>query len=155
MSKSVTPLVDFYNGLGPNYLIEAILNEWDDDEWDNRHNFIQWVFPTSVPSKYNPTAPVLDAVQAKILADEHWHHIYDAVNRFEGFLINTDSFRAFNHNFLRISRVLQSTREMGLDKLANRHYRFVTRMLTANYSELDADSTLQHWDNASKSSKLV
>jgi len=54
-------LVDFYRGLGTDIegrLLEDIL-AWNDDELEEVHDFIQWLFPLPEPSQYNPDAPLL------------------------------------------------------------------------------------------------
>ncbi|CAE7906646.1 unnamed protein product, partial [Symbiodinium necroappetens] len=47
--------------------LEDIL-AWTLDDWENRHNYIQWLFPTD--EEYHPEAPVLTPeIQEQMLVD--------------------------------------------------------------------------------------
>ena len=46
--------IEYLNGPGPIKWLSSPI-----EEWENNHDFIQWLFPTSTPSKFNPYAPVL------------------------------------------------------------------------------------------------
>ena len=54
-------IVDFLEGVEPNINKLYIQDIWDlsDEEIENTHDFIQWLFPTDKPSRYNLAAPVL------------------------------------------------------------------------------------------------
>ena len=54
-------IVDFLEGAEPNINKLYIQDIWDlsDEEIENTHDFIQWLFPTDKPSRYNLAAPVL------------------------------------------------------------------------------------------------
>jgi len=54
-------IVDFLEGVEPNINQLYIQDIWDlsDEEIENTHDFIQWLFPTDKPSRYNLAAPVL------------------------------------------------------------------------------------------------
>src|ERR1022692_960125 len=54
-------LLDFYRGLGTDIegrLLEDIL-AWPDDDLEEVHDFIQWLFPLPEPSQYNSDSPLL------------------------------------------------------------------------------------------------
>src|SRR5271170_590862 len=54
-------LVDFYRGLTTDTegrRLEDIL-VWPDDDLEEIHDFIQWLFPLPEPSQFNPDAPLL------------------------------------------------------------------------------------------------
>lgn len=36
-----------------------IVRNWTDHQWENRHDFIQWIFPLKEVSAFNPDAPLL------------------------------------------------------------------------------------------------
>ncbi|CAE7791797.1 DEK1 [Symbiodinium sp. CCMP2456] len=65
-------LLAFLRGFGPGPEgkdIEDIL-AWTLDDWENRHNYIQWLFPTDEESEYHPEAPVLTPeIQEQMLVD--------------------------------------------------------------------------------------
>lgn len=55
--------INFLQGTGKSssgYTLKQILL-WDDDSWENEHDFIQWIFPNDKASNFNPDCPVLDA----------------------------------------------------------------------------------------------
>jgi len=54
-------IVDFLEGIEPNINKLYIQDIWDlsDEEIESTHDFIQWLFPTDKPSRYNLKAPVL------------------------------------------------------------------------------------------------
>ena len=56
-------LVDFYRGAAKDTqrrFLGAIL-AWDDEELEEVHDFIQWLFPLPEPSRFNADAPLLTA----------------------------------------------------------------------------------------------
>ena len=55
-------LLYFLEGTEPNINKLYISDMWDmsDEEIEYTHDFIQWLFPTDTPSRYNSEAPVLN-----------------------------------------------------------------------------------------------
>lgn len=135
------------------YDIDDILFHWTDEDWENTHDFIQWIFPTSTKSAHNPDAPILDGKTAKHLGINHWSDFYSTVDCFEAFLINTKAFHSFNHNFLRISRVIQSLQEVGCNNRARNFYNFCLKMEKQFYKG-DSIDFLTHWEKAFNSPRL-
>jgi len=102
------------------------------------HDLIQWLFPTTEKSKYNPTAPVLTEEDiAAFKADDNLRNaLRGCYSRFLMFLgltelengdvVKGDNFKSrykevwsyWNHNFLRITRAISSLRTLGLMKEA-------------------------------------
>jgi hypothetical protein len=110
------------------YTLRQVL-EWPDGEWEDRHDFIQWVFPTDEPSMYNSNAPVLDAATvARFRADplmrdrlrrafDRWLSFCGVARTADGLTFghpNPDVWGRANHNWLRITRVLRSLNLLGL-----------------------------------------
>ena len=84
-----------------------------DEEFERHHGFIQWAFPTPEKSRHNFSAPVLDIGTAIWLADdaESVSFFEEMAVRFLKFLKANDHWKAgYNHNHLRITRVIQSLR---------------------------------------------
>ena len=122
--------IDFLRGTGlsaSGYTHAQILG-WDDASWEDEHDFIQWVFPTDIPSRFNPDAPTLDADAVGILrADpEVQANLELGFERFLGFLGLTrgpdgiefagevrDIWLHENHNWLRVSRCLSCLTLLG------------------------------------------
>ena len=62
MSSSMSHLLAFYRGDSPDTegrTLDEIL-AWGDDDLEEVHDFIQWLFPLVEPSQYNPTAPLFN-----------------------------------------------------------------------------------------------
>lgn len=56
-------LIGFYLGTEPcpnGAYLREILDRWSDDELENCHDYIQWMFPTVQRSQFNKDAPMLD-----------------------------------------------------------------------------------------------
>jgi hypothetical protein len=126
-------LIDFYLGKEPNpdgYMIEDILMNWTDEQLEECHSHIQWLFPLDEPSQYNPDAPIMTAEDMEAFRDqpELRSDVYATFLRMMGFygltaygeevhIVDVDRVKEwaweFNHNFLRITRILKSMRLMG------------------------------------------
>lgn len=55
-------LISFYDGTGTDdkgRTLDEILN-WNSDELEKTHDYVQWLFPLAEPSRFNPSAPLLD-----------------------------------------------------------------------------------------------
>ena len=70
-------IVDYYLGIGADHMgrkLEEVLAR-EQNWFENTHDYIQWLFPLYVGSKFNPNAPVLtDEVRAIFLDSSHAHH---------------------------------------------------------------------------------
>ena len=103
----MTAIQDFYNGGNITCNKEELT--WKqiikkDNEWYNGcYDFIQFLFPVNKSSAYNPNAPILVKEDTTIVG----RHILPNVVRFGHFLSSVDMTK-FNHNHLRITRMLES-----------------------------------------------
>ena len=157
--------VEFLRGEGPNgegYFLDQILG-WSNDDWEEDHAYIQWVFPTNQPSLFNPDAPVLKADEITIIqSDPHIQEvlgvIYHRWLRFcglgygnTGLEFGTSEFPTgnpvvwsrFNHNWLRITRVLHSLRLLGRKDRAEEFFNFLTQ-----HRELFPENNFLFWRQA-------
>ena len=59
----MSQLLDFYRGEGTDAEGRSLheLWSWSNDELEQVHDFIQWMFPLREPSRFNPDAPLLTA----------------------------------------------------------------------------------------------
>ena len=64
-------LVDFFAGNKQDNKGRYITTylKYDPKEIEQYHDFIQWAFPTSKPSEYNPDAPIIDDTFAEHLQE--------------------------------------------------------------------------------------
>lgn len=102
--------------------LQEVLSQ-SNEYWEYRHDFIQWVFPLSVPSAHNPKAPILTPVDIQHL---QCSDMQVSVDRYLQFLRETQNWkRGRDHNHLRISRVLQFLVLINRLDLARQVYDFV------------------------------
>lgn len=132
-------LLAFYDGTGVDAGGRTIDEIW---AWDGRrlemvHDFIQWLFPLRVPSRFNPSAPLLsDAdcaafrgspdLQARALRSLDLMLAFYGLVRRDGEILRGDGFAArrhwlepLNHNHLRLTRILTFLRLVGLTREAD------------------------------------
>jgi len=142
-------LLDFYRGQAPDLSGRFIQELWaqNDDELEGCHDYIQWLFPSAQPSKFNAQAPLLDEeTVAAFRADDNLKArlltslelmlpffglqvtIGDDMKPVVGKAANYDEREAnwheapkegyLNHNLLRLTRILEALRVLGLPEYA-------------------------------------
>jgi hypothetical protein len=133
-----TSLLQFYAGAHPGgqWTLDQIL-DFTDDDMEYVHDYIQWAFPLTVPSRFNPDAPLLSEEDIRhFKADKSLQATAVKLhNRFLKFLVNTHRWRqTHDHNHLRITRMLTFLSLIGLGKLANQTFHGIMRMETGSVS---------------------
>jgi len=137
-------LLDFYRGQGTDaegrFLKE--IWTWDDDNLEAVHDFIQWLFPLPEPSQFNSDAPLLTetdiaAFKSNPVLQANLMKSFERILGFLGFsltadgkVVEGDNFPAripvvwamFNHNWLRITRILRSLTTLGMEAHAQALY---------------------------------
>jgi Opioid growth factor receptor (OGFr) conserved region len=111
---------------------------WPDEDLEDIHDFIQWLFPLPERSGANPNAPTLDpatiaAFRTTPLMRQRLRQSLDRMLHFYGLAWDRQSpapaivrapdfrdraeswLRPLNHNHLRITRILRSTLLLGLE----------------------------------------
>jgi Opioid growth factor receptor (OGFr) conserved region len=132
-------LLSFYAGNKPDdrgRFLRAI-RQWSDDELEQTHDYIQWLFPLAERSGFNAEAPILDAKtirefrsRLELLGNVQTSFrrllaFYGMENQEAGQLRVTRAvsfaersknwITPSNHNHLRITRMLKSLRLLGLE----------------------------------------
>lgn len=113
--------------------------EIDFNALERKHDFIQWMFPSCVRSRFNPEAPILDEETWETFrGDEamkaNLRKSRDHMLRFYGFTFpdgmeiltqTPDGMERWgnwispgNHNFMRVTRILPSCYTLGLEEEA-------------------------------------
>src|SRR5258708_22407743 len=121
-------LVRFYRGEGTDTegrLLHEIWG-WSDDDLEEVHDFIQWLFPLAEPSRFNPDAPLLSEEDiAAFKADERLQgNLRTSFGRFLGFLglaLTDDGQVVQGQNF--------SARVSDVSAIPNHHWLRITRVL--------------------------
>ena len=121
-------------GSHPSGITIRDLWEMDHDEFEARHDLIQWMFPTMTPSKAQPHSPVLTWDEVLELREDEvaQNNLRNNRRYYMGFLTaNEDLWLCrSNHNHLRITRVSEC---LGL--LVSNEYQqeFMSRIAAANF----------------------
>ncbi len=118
----MSQITDFYKGTGTDNRgrSHADMIKFRDPELERGHDFIQWMFPLREPSRFNPNAPVLtDADVSEFLSSEPMRgRLGMSFDRMMSFYVIGDSnpwwAQPTDHNLLRMTRILTSTRILGL-----------------------------------------
>ena len=130
----MSDITDFYiNGEqnSNNVALEEIL-AMDDYELEKSHHIIQWIFPLHETSKHSNDAPVLtqediDALNDSILAKKNMEKVLQRFVEFFG-IMPKDTQKIskwcnnYNHNLLRVTRIIRSLRLFDMNKLAKWFY---------------------------------
>ncbi len=163
----MTQLTAFYRGTGTDVEGRTLSQIWaySDAELEGVHDFIQWLFPLRERSRFNPDAPLLsDADIAEFRADPTLRA--NLLRSFEVFLAflglrleggevavapdfagKGQVWRHPNHNWLRITRVLSSTRLLGHEDASRAFFAFLRAYRDGGRSGITADS-FRYWDEA-------
>ncbi len=162
-------LTDFLRDSRPDNRGRTLTDIWaySDDELEEIHDFIQWLFPLRDASRFNPEAPLLtDADIAEVRADPNARanlrrsfEVFLAflglrlengrVERAADFARKDEVWRYPNHNWLRISRVLQSLRLLGLEEESRAFFAFLKAMRESGASGITAE-TFGYWEQAAE-----
>ena len=170
--QSNSQLVQFYLGRGLDNrgrMIDDILS-WKNEQLENVHDYIQWLFPLQEGSAFNSSAPVLSeadiatfrndpkAKQKLLLSLARLIDFYGFMATWEGGtyqIVKSKDFQQksrnwltkYNHNFLRITRILKSLVLLGGEK----HSRALLTALEEVYKDnpkIIGEETLNYWRDA-------
>lgn len=139
---------------------------------EDEHNYIQWLFPTRTKSQFNPDAKVLTdqeiqrfkkdpVLKKRLLRSLDLMLDFYGLKRTESRIRKTSQFEIRsknwltprNHNFLRITRILESLSLLGLNSEAKKFYSFLRNEIEPEYSEILGNS-MKFWKDAAKVSEI-
>ena len=117
-------LVNFLNGTGLDHQGRYLRDIWDFDDRaiEQTHDFIQWLFPLNEGSSAVRNSPVLNEQEIELIRASKTARgsLLASVDRYKVFLLNTTRWRnSYDHNQLRITRVIKSLRLLTDDETAN------------------------------------
>ena len=144
--------------------------KFTNDDWEACHNHVQWAFPSHVPSGYNPDAPVLDrtetffkemsvlemltiknlviAYMESLGIEMHGSNFMQTYKRdLDGEAYLPHWITPFNHNYLRLTRVLNILYYVDIDWCEGL-YRLLLRTAEQNPDAISRE-TLVYWGKAS------
>ena len=120
----MTEIVGFLEGGTPDYRgrILAMLLQQTDQQAERTHDYIQWLFPLDEPSRSINGVPVLTELEIDEIRQSSLAQINLAKSArwFLGFLERNDHWiTKYNHNHLRITRIIKSLRLLASDEAAD------------------------------------
>jgi len=126
-------IIKFYSHSGTDNLGRTLKDmwTWSNLDFERTHNYIQWMFPTDKVSEYNKDAPLVDEETIKYFraSNELQSYLTTSSYIFENFLDlnnpNAHWLTLRNHNFLRITRVLNSLMILSCKQRA---YQFLSKV---------------------------
>ena len=158
--KDKDTIISFLSNLTPDYKGRTIQNmiELSDEELEECHDQIQWMFPLHEKSDYAFTYPVLTKeIMTEVnrnLKVSYWMRMsLDRMKRFYGLTpcVEEDRVRdwgqPWNHNMLRITRIIRSLRLFNIDNLAQSFYEECREALETNVIG-DFSLTYKYWEKA-------
>ena len=149
-----TPMdfASFLANNGPDYQGRTLAQIWayDHTQMENLHDYIQVVFPTHEPSRFNARSLHLDSPEliASLRANPVVReNMVRSANWFLDFLQESHHWHAsHDHNQLRITRIIKSLRLLVSDEKAHDFRGIVYEMLPDNHRV--NPRTLQYWKDA-------
>jgi hypothetical protein len=165
----MSKLLDFYRGQATDTEGRSLgeLWDWNDDELEEVHDFIQWMFPLPEPSRFNPDAPLLNgddmaAFRSDALLQSRLRKSFERILRFLGFSRTEDGsvvegpnfaervpevWAYPNHNWLRITRILRSLCQLGLKSEAQSLFKRLEALYSQRRFPITSD-TFRYWTDA-------
>jgi hypothetical protein len=164
-------IIGFYNGVSQNQIGMSIrdVENMDYDQMENDHYYIQWIFPLPEKSQAVPTSPVLTKGDIEQFREDEKlrHTMVKMILKMLGFyglklntmyeesIVKGDDFKERvknwitpkNHNFLRLTRMIRSTKLLGLDAWANALYSCLCSIYE-EYGNIIGSTTKKFWDEA-------
>jgi elongation factor P hydroxylase len=169
-------LVPFYLGEQPDAegrMIQEIW-AWDFEALELVHNYIQWLFPIAEKSAFNADAPVLNADIIQAFQNhpqlrQHLLRSFTVLLRFYGLQYDhsaeqsvsrlpdyphrrTEWIQRFDHNYLRITRILKCLMTLGLAEEARSFYQCLQEIYREERDRIGGE-TFQYWTDAVERSR--
>lgn len=167
--KPIELLVPFYSAKGADIegrTFDSILAQ-NDDWLEKQHDYIQWLFPTKAQSRFNKKAPVIDDATAPLLYQNphckaNVKRAFSRMLAFYGLQKSPDNTNAItrsvhfkersavwltshNHNFSRISRILQCLTAFGMGDTANAFRKVLSDICEKEGREIIPTETRHFW----------
>ena len=168
-------IIAFYSGTEPDnrgrYLHE--IQEWQDDQLEAVHDYIQWLFPLPEPSGFNLAAPVLnresiqefrarpdlqEKLRVSFLRMMNFYGIETrsgeqiTVTRAPNFVAKATYWLSpGNHNHLRITRILKCLSVLGLEAESRAFFGCLSGIYEAEQNKpmpAISDETMLYWREA-------
>ncbi len=172
LNRSTALLIPFY--LGEQRDIEGrTIQEiwaWDFEELECVHDYIQWLFPLPEQSSFNPDAPIVTAEIIQAFQTEP--RLRRNLLRSSALMLNFYGLQSqevrgnitvtrsgaypnrkqewiclFDHNYLRITRILKCLMTLGLEQYAQAFYDCLTQIYREERDRIGSE-TFKYWTDA-------
>lgn len=170
-------LIDFYRGTGKDDVGRSISEVWQFDHalLESTHAYIQWLFPLATASKFNANAPLLDdetialwngddklktrlEKSLRVMLPFYGLDLAPAagtivvIKKAANYASRKDNWQDadagfINHNLLRLTRILESLRVLGLTRESLALYRCLEAIQKEDSAKIPA-KTLSFWKRA-------
>lgn len=151
--------------------------EWDDNELEAEHDYIQWLFPLREATIHNSNAPivndsVIEAFSKEPILRRNLLGSLKLMLRFYGLEMNDTEnkniaitvseeyesrnkiwLRKYNHNYLRLTRILKSLALFGLQEYTEALYECLRKIYDEKADEI-GEETFNFWTKAIDSVQL-
>jgi len=131
--------------------IDELHQKLQDHDWlENTHDYIQWWFPLLEKSRSISSSPVLTPMDVdwKRLESFQVFTINALANGMKNFFIENDHWIApYNHNHLRITRIIKSLRLLAGNRYANDWKKWLFEYLSERVSVIDPKA-VEYWRDA-------
>lgn len=166
----MSAIVAFYRGQSPDYLgrtLEEIWS-WNHSKLEAKHDYIQVLFPNRQPSSVTPMAPVLDEETIRQFREDQALQVnlersFEKMLDFYGLQFNLEKdkiicgenydsrienwMNPYNHNFLRITRILNCLTALGLEDKAKAFFEAL-QDIYRGHSDIIGERTMEFWREA-------
>ena len=172
-STKQNKILAFYLGQQPDSQGRAIEDiwSWDYQKLESVHNYIQWLFPLREKSRFNSSAPTLndEVIHAFRTSEELRNrliHSFTVMLAFYGLecregenaeivIAKSEEYLSrkrewierFNHNYLRLTRILTSLTELGLKDYALALFKCLDELYNEEKASIGLE-TYTYWKNA-------
>ena len=138
-------IVGFLEGKTPDHCgrTHYMVLKQTDHQAETTHDYIQWLFPLDEPSRSVMGAPLIneldiEGIRRSELAQQN---LVNSASWFLGFLERNDHWiTKYDHNHLRITRVIKSLRLLTSDEAADEFKDKVTKLAGDNLSLVDQEA---------------
>ena len=144
-------LLLFLEGKLPDFkgrYIHDIFN-FTDHEIESTHDFIQWIFPLEEASRSSFNAPVLEKFEIEEIRSSNIAkiNIINASQWYLSFLKRQNHWiRHYDHNHLRITRIIKSLRLLVSNESADSFYDDIKNQLRDHIHKIDVKA-VRFWNN--------
>lgn len=142
--------------------------QFNHEQIEYNHDFIQWILPTIDKSRFHPDAPTIDKnfkerFQNDNLAKSNYCKSCQLYLHYIGFHCNTKEIQCLStgrlyelpfHNQLRITRMLNSLNQVGNNQCSAHLYHAITKEIKPNSIKID-NNTLEHWAKTQRINKTI